>query len=895
MGKRALMVVLAAVALCGALAVGSRGPATPDEWWPDEALLALPAEIHEIPSLDDPEFIAEVRRTAMEIQERPTDRENLHERADLARRFYNALESSGILLPRVALLGINLVQARQTDPDHLFRVYATGIDAIVPGGLFVLENGSKMGRLAVTLPTTRQLEARSYTTIELVYHVGAIGVPPGAKLRFSTDWHCDMSPMQFSRPAYPGYVTVRSSNPDVKLVTGMEYWNAVWGNLYPPGLARPTVTVVGGALEEGDTITVVIGDRSDGSPGLLLQTAAIDVMPLRVELSLSGKPLEYLPVGEPHFSIHGAGPHHLRLVGPTTVSAGERFTVRAAVEDVHFNRAVGGPDRLLLFNGDEQIAETSPVDGNPAIFHFEDLLLPEGAAEPLYLTVSDPDGRMRAMSNPIVPISPDEPKLYWGQVHGHEGYTDGSGTAEWYMRYARDVGFLDFASLSAHDTMISEFHLRDVLRATEKYHEPGRFVTLKGYEWTQDTRFGGHHNVYYRDSEQRIVPCYEAATIDELYRVQREANDPEKVLIIPHCHQPGDWSFNDAEMQRLVEIYSAHGSFEWFGQRYLEQGYHVGLMTASDDHTGHPGNNAAQSNTRTGQTAVLADELTRGAIFDAMKARRVYGSTVARIYLDTRVEGAPMGAEVTRPRPEAPSLRVEGRVAGEAPIARIVAVCNGRDSHVVDYLASPSDSRLVRVMVGSSSEPEPGAVLPPLEREYRLGRIQVRGAAIVGVTPLGLDGVGESFVQTGVRHVDFFSSTRGDEDGVLLELDRWPDDGELVVELFAAPHVDPDGLGLISTRNPLWGEGRLKPAGDLMAELAVPLSAFADGAQHRDVEGTTYLRAERVPGDLQRYREFAFDVTDNVDPIGESYVYVRVEQIDDERAWSSPVWVRWTE
>ncbi len=895
MGKRALLVVLAAVTLCGALAVVSWEPATPDEWWPDEALLELPAEIHEIPSLDDPEFMAEVRRTAAEIQTRPTDRENLHERADLARRFYNALESSGILVPRVALLGINLVQARRTDPDHLFQVYAKGIDAVVPGGMFLLENGSKMGRLEVKRPTTRKLEARTYTTIELVYHVGPIGVPPGAKLRFSTDWHCDMSPMQLSRPAYPGYVTVRSSNPDVQLVTGMEYWNAVWGNLYPPGLARPTVTVVGGALEEGDTITLVIGDRSGGSPGLLLQTAAIDVMPLRVELSLSGTPFEYLPVGEPHFSIHGTEPHHLRLVGPTTVRPGERFTVRAAVEDVHFNRAVGGPDRLLLFNGDEQIAEARPVEGNPAIFHFEELLLPEGAAEPLYLRVSDPEGTMQAISNPIVPISPDEPKLYWGQLHGHEAYTDGSGTAEWYMRYARDVGFLDFAALSAHDTMISEFHLRDVLRATEKYHEPGRFVTFKGYEWTQDTRFGGHHNVYYRDSEQRIVPCYEAATIDELYRVQREANDPEKVLIIPHCHQPGDWSFNDAGMQRLVEIYSAHGSFEWFGRRYLEQGYHVGLMTASDDHTGHPGNNAAQSNNRTGQTAVFADELTRGAIFDAMKARRVYGSSVARIYLDALVEGAPMGTEVERPKPREPVLRVQGRVAGEAPIARIVAVCNGRDSHVVDYLASPGDSKLVRLMVGSSSEPEPGAVLPPLEREYRLGRVHVRGADIVDVTPLGLEGVGESFVQSGARQVDFFSSTRGDEDGVLLELDRWPDDGELVVELYAAPHVDPDGRGLISTRNSLWGEERLKPAGNLMAELVMPLSAFVDGAQHRDVEGTTYLRAERVPGDLQRYREFAFDVTDNIDPVGESYVYVRVEQIDDERAWSSPVWVRWVE
>jgi hypothetical protein len=895
MGKRTLLLIAAVAVLTGTLATVSWEPSTPDAWWPDEALLELPAEIHEIPSLDDQEFMAEVRRTAIEIQAKPTDRETFRERADLARKFYNVLEANGFMVPRVALLGLNLVEARASDPDRLFRLYAGAIDAVIPAGVFLLEHGSEMGEVEVVRPKASTLQARSYTTIELVYRVGALGVPEGARFRFSGDWHCDISPMQFTRPVYPGYVTVRSSNPDVRLVTGMEYWNAVWGSLYLPGLARPTVTVLGGSLEEGDTVTFVLGDRSGGGPGLLVQSTAIDVMPIRVELSLSGKALEFLPVGEPHFSVHGGGPHHLRVVGPTTVRRGEPFTVRAAVEDAHFNRAVGGPSRLLLLNGAEQIAEAEAVEGNPAIFHFERLSLPDDASEPVYLKVTDPERTMQAISNPIVPIGADEPRLYWGQVHGHEAYTDGSGTAEWYMRYARDVGFLDFASLSAHDTMISELHLRDVLRATEKYNEPGRFVTLKGYEWTQDTRFGGHHNVYYRDAEQRIVPCYEAATIDELYRIQREANDPEKVLIIPHCHQPGDWSFNDAEMQRLVEIYSAHGSFEWFGRRYLEQGYHVGLMTASDDHTGHPGNNAAQTNNRTGQTAVFAHELTRSAIFDAMKARRVYGSTVARIYLSTQVEGAPMGTEVQRPRPAEPALRVEGRVAGDAPIARVVAVCNGKDSHAVDYLAAGEESNLVRIMVGSSSEPKPGGVLPPLDREYRLGRVRIRGATILKATALGLEGVGERFAQTGANQVDFFSATRGDEDGVLLELEQWPEDGVLVVELFEAPNVDPNGRGLISTRNAIWGEARLRPQGDVISRLEVPLATMADGAWRQQLELNTFVRVERVPGDLERYREFAFDVTDNVDPNGENYVYVRAEQIDDERAWSSPVWVSWAE
>ena len=46
-------------------------------------------------------------------------------------------------------------------------------------------------------------------------------------------------------------------------------------------------------------------------------------------------------------------------------------------------------------------------------------------------------------------------------------------------------------------------------------------------------------------------------------------------------------------------------------------------------------------------------------------------------------------------------------------------------------------------------------------------------------------------------------------------------------------------------------------------------------------------------GDLAAHREFTIQVSEGLKRDGENYVYVRAEQIDDEIAWSSPVWVTW--
>lgn len=45
-----------------------------------------------------------------------------------------------------------------------------------------------------------------------------------------------------------------------------------------------------------------------------------------------------------------------------------------------------------------------------------------------------------------------------------------------------------------------------------------------------------------------------------------------------------------------------------------------------------------------------------------------------------------------------------------------------------------------------------------------------------------------------------------------------------------------------------------------------------------------------------KYRSFSFTVTeaDGLKPGGDNHIYVRVKQLDDETAWSSPTFVNWS-
>ena len=103
-------------------------------------------------------------------------------------------------------------------------------------------------------------------TLTLTYHVGRYGIDDGGTLKIAVRFASDWGYPQSEDPAALNYYTVSTSGA-----------GSIRHRFDLKGYIRPfqkclVIDVAEWALREGDTITVVYGDRSQGSPGTVLQT-----------------------------------------------------------------------------------------------------------------------------------------------------------------------------------------------------------------------------------------------------------------------------------------------------------------------------------------------------------------------------------------------------------------------------------------------------------------------------------------------------------------------------------------------------------------------------------------------------------------------------------------------
>ncbi|MBM4082865.1 MAG: DUF3604 domain-containing protein, partial [Planctomycetes bacterium] len=262
--------------------------------------------------------------------------------------------------------------------------------------------------------------------------------------------------------------------------------------------------------------------------------------------------------------------------------------------------------------------------------------------------------------------------------------------------FARDRAFLDICAVTEHFAGSEGFPIPVVdkplgdsaqfwplaQRAVYDFYEPGTFVTLLGYEYTPRSGRGkvGDHCVYFLDPGHALVcdPSFGAL-------VKRCAETD--ALIIPHVGGGWtDWQFEhfDEKAIRLVEVASMHEHSEWFAQDGLSRGFKLGIVGMSDGHIGCPGLDVWSRHGRTPNfkkrhfsvqsaiTAVLAPDLTREAVWDALENRRVYATTGQRILLDFQMDGLGMGESYQTASP--PKVKVE--VNGMAKIDRVDLIRN---------------------------------------------------------------------------------------------------------------------------------------------------------------------------------------------------------------------------
>ena len=296
------------------------------------------------------------------------------------------------------------------------------------------------------------------------------------------------------------------------------------------------------------------------------------------------------------------------------------------------------------------------------------------------------------------------PRTLFGDLHRHSAHSDGLGSAEDLWQDARDRRHFDFAALTDHDRLSRcsygpatwNYHRQVV----DTFNEPGRFVAFAAYEFTGPRHPGpGHKCIYFCDDVPDRVPSKDLA---EIFACLRRTGG----IAVPHhiTWTGADVEHHDPGLQPVWEICSVHGCCDredantafpprgdpvlpgHFARDVLDAGLRFGFIGGTDSHglLWHHGISPKRDPFSTGLGAVVGAEPTRAGIFAALRARRCYATTGVRIYLDVDFDGAPMGAEL----PAGTSGRLNLRVRGTAPLARVMLVRPGGDTVIGTEAAS---------------------------------------------------------------------------------------------------------------------------------------------------------------------------------------------------------------
>ena len=125
--------------------------------------------------------------------------------------------------------------------------------------------------------------AGSYAELVLVYTAGTFGIDDTGMVKISWRTTSDLGKPQFNDPEAANYTTVEASN-------GAEL-QVCFDRLNIRPYANTLLIRVGrGYLRAGETLTIRLGDRRQGSPGLRLQTNVEN----NVELRSLGRCLRHL-------------------------------------------------------------------------------------------------------------------------------------------------------------------------------------------------------------------------------------------------------------------------------------------------------------------------------------------------------------------------------------------------------------------------------------------------------------------------------------------------------------------------------------------------------------------------------------------------------------------------
>ncbi len=569
--------------------------------------------------------------------------------------------------------------------------------------------------------------AGSRERVDIVFEAGPLGVAEDGAVFLQPSPFWEWDPPQARFPDAPGFSEVRDPPEGVEL----ELDDRVGGLLI--------AWVRGRALEAGETFRFVYGA---GPAGARIDRFAEERTPIYVSVDGDGDGVRAFIEHSPRMDIVGGPPRQLSLILPTTAIPGQSVRLTVAALDIHRSLSPVESGSIVILDPPAGLELIPEIELGGAF----------GSSRSIEVVVREPgiyrltgEGRgelagLMAASNPLM-ARKGLPQVAWGDLHGHSQLSDGTGTPLQYFAYARNVAGLSVAALTDHDhwgikaldgqpAFWSE--IRD---AVGQFNEPGRFVTLLGYEWT--SWLHGHRHVLYFSDQGEVY-----SSLDPRYETPAALWDAlrgQSALTFAHHSAGGPVSTNwryapDPVLEPLTEIVSVHGSSEApdsplpiydpvpgnYVRDALNAGYPLGFLGSGDTHDGHPG--IREPGASGGLAGIFTRALTREAVLEALRARQVYATNGPRIYLRVELDGQPMGSITEFHPDEAGESRLRVEVLAPEPIVAVDLIRSGIRVRI------PVDSELLWTLDRRIPVLQPG--------EYHYVRVVTEGEGAAWSSPI---------------------------------------------------------------------------------------------------------------------------------------------------------------
>lgn len=722
-----------------------------------------------------------------------------------------------------------------------------------------------LGKL--TLDNKDEIVAGEISTFKFTFTAGAYGIDDTGSIRIAWRNPSDFGIPQFSNPSKRGYTSV-STSAKATLTADYDYFQRPYNQCI-------VLKVTDGFLKEGDTITIVMGDTSEGSPGIRAQTFMETEHEFRLYIDPFGSKRYILAPNIPKVRIIPTVANEMHVILPSKINKDEEFDIVIRILDKYGNPCHNFEDivKLSMIGIESGLKFPEKV-----IFTKKD----KGVKRVKALAIKNENyylkgisSKFNAISNCMMVEDDNEYKLYWADMHGQTDFTVGTGSLDEYFSFAREVACIDVTGWQGNDFQIDDRKWLEVRQKTKEYYEPNKFVTFLGYEWSGNTPGGGDHNIYFLDDNETFYPSsnwldWEGTTklsenafpVSELWE---KAEGRKDFMAIPHIGgRYGNLDYYSEEFIPCIEIHSHHGTFEWFIEEAMKRRLKVGFVGSSDDHTCRPGmsyplskdGKASSFDVASGYAAIYAKELTREGIWEALKARRCYATTFNRLFLDVRVDGHYMGEEITLNK----KPQIDIVINGHFPIDNVkifnwenkISDLNLQDKVTTKIRISWSG---VRVRTRKKSTNWDGSIL-------------VENGSIENVKEYAFDRLDQGIKLFSKQKVDWTSNTSGDSDGLILEING---DKKTMINFVSE-------------------QKKVKVA---LKDIQEGIQTFEAGGENLMV--TMELANNETTSDemhVEKCKQKLSFVDENIKE-GLNAYWVRVIQDDGHTAWSSPIFINY--